>query len=331
MKTGHSSGPVALLAALLLAAAPLAAHPPYGIAIDAAGRIHLMDLINRRVLRVSPEGRVTELAALGKLTQIHPHQVAPGPDGGLYVPATYESRIWRVDPEAGVAAWNPGRLQEGIGEDHVVKLAWDPGGRLHLVTCRVREMPDGRIVDRRYGVLVGRPDSWWRTRYVFRRQAPDFRSLYAGGLAAAEDGTLYLAVPHAVLRLSPKDGLEVMAGSEEKGFADGEGEAARFASPWGLCLMSDGRLVVVDHGNRRLRVLDTTGRVSTLAGSGERGGRDGPAAEARFDQPYAAAGAPDGSLVVAEQADLGEERGHGHRLRRVKDGQVSTIAVIPGR
>ena len=62
--------------------------------------------------------------------------------------------------------------------------------------------------------------------------------------------------------------VTVVAGQERRGFADGPALEARFDSPWGMVKMSDGAIIIADHGHHRLRKLQN-GVVTTLAG-GER-------------------------------------------------------------
>ncbi len=61
-------------------------------------------------------------------------------------------------------------------------------------------------------------------------------------------------------------------------------------------------------------------RIDTVAGDGIRGTRDGPAAEARFSDPWGLAIAPDGSVFIADAGDANRIR-----IRR-PDGSVHTLA-----
>ncbi len=81
--------------------------------------------------------------------------------------------------------------------------------------------------------------------------------------------------------------MTVVAGSAEKGFADGIGSSARFAMPCGVVCTSDGsKIIVADNGNHRLRLIDAaTNRVSTLAGDGQPRRSDGKALAASIALP----------------------------------------------
>src|SRR5437764_4342851 len=62
---------------------------------------------------------------------------------------------------------------------------------------------------------------------------------------------------------------------------------------------------------------DTT---TTIAG-GEAGFADGPAAQSKFNAPCGVCAGPDGAVYVADTGN--------HAIRRIKDGQVSTLAGGP--
>lgn len=108
---------------------------------------------------------------------------------------------------------------------------------------------------------------------------------------ACTDGSYLYAVDgelHNIRRISLKTAaVTTLAGSAtgEAGYLDGLGTAARFNKPTGVC--TDGNsLYVADQGNRRIRKVDlSTGRVSTLAGSGDSGNANGLGTAASFKLP----------------------------------------------
>lgn len=113
------------------------------------------------------------------------------------------------------------------------------------------------------------------------------------------------------------EGFSTFAGGTA-GFADGKGSAARFRTPNGLDVDTAGNVFVADTGNHRIRKIAPDGTVTTLAG-GERGFKDGKAAEAQFDSPYGLAVKRDGTVYVADTKN--------HRIRAIAtDGTVSTVA-----
>lgn len=92
-------------------------------------------------------------------------------------------------------------------------------------------------------------------------------------------------------------------------------------TPFGLDFLPDGSLVVADFGGHRVCRVARDGKVSVLAGSGAKGHRDGPAAKALFHAPHAVAALPNGDVLVADTLN--------HCIRRIADGEVSTVAGTP--
>ncbi|MEO8573745.1 MAG: hypothetical protein ABI481_07230, partial [Pyrinomonadaceae bacterium] len=107
------------------------------------------------------------------------------------------------------------------------------------------------------------------------------------GIAVSEkDGSIYVADTYNDrIRLIRDGRVSTLAGSS-RGFADGAASNAQFDTPLGLALWQD-KLLVADSGNARIRVVEPTGEVWTLAGSDNGGLRDGPLAQAAFAMPTA--------------------------------------------
>jgi sugar lactone lactonase YvrE len=145
------------------------------------------------------------------------------------------------------------------------------------------------------------------------------------GLAIAGDGTIYIADAgdaDRIRRISP-DGRVVTVAGGGHGFVDGVGEAARFSTPSGLAIDASGTLFVADTGNNAIRRVTPDGRVSTHAGDGVAGDRDGPAHYARFNGPIGVAVDGAGRVIVADT--------YNDRIRAIdRDGTVSTLAGSTG-
>lgn len=137
------------------------------------------------------------------------------------------------------------------------------------------------------------------------------------GVAAGTDGRIYVADAGAnQIRVIADGQVKAFAGVGERGFGDGHAAQARFAGPSSLAQGQDGTLYVADQGNHRIRAIKD-GVVTTLSG-GDAGFADGPVAAARFSQPTGVLVDTDGSLLVV---DFGN-----HRIRRIADGAVTTVA-----
>jgi DNA-binding beta-propeller fold protein YncE len=144
------------------------------------------------------------------------------------------------------------------------------------------------------------------------------------GIVFDARGTLYVSDAGANNRIRvvrPDGTVATLAGGVE-GFQDGQGAAARFATPSGLAIDAAGNLYVADTGNHAIRKVTPDGRVTTLAGDGQPGFRDGPGAQARFDGPMGVAVDPAGRVIVADA--------YNDRIRAIApDGSVTTLAGGP--
>ena len=85
---------------------------------------------------------------------------------------------------------------------------------------------------------------------------------------------------------------------------------------------SKGALYVVDRGAHQIYKVSLTGKPTLLAGSGEKGGADGPALEASFCYPNDLIASPDGKvLYVNDVAD------HSSQGRKLGPTRVRTITL----
>jgi sugar lactone lactonase YvrE len=133
-----------------------------------------------------------------------------------------------------------------------------------------------------------------------------------------------LATPDSLGGTTPpgdQPGVYTLVG-ERTAFADGPLAQARFQLPEDIQPDGKGNLLVADRWNHRIRRISADGMVSTVAGTGVPGYKDGPAAEAQFDNPMGVAAAADGTIYVADTFN--------ERIRKIApDGTVSTVAGAP--
>jgi hypothetical protein len=139
-----------------------------------------------------------------------------------------------------------------------------------------------------------------------------------------EDDALVFSIGSGPDWVSVEEGLipdvSVFAGSGSPGFTDGDAATAAFKTPTDLAVGSDGKIYVADSENHRIRVIDTDGTVSTLAGTGVQGGADGLVDEAQFHRPERIALDGDDNVYVLD----GSSR---NRLRKIAGGQVTTLTL----
>ncbi|WP_201092970.1 PKD domain-containing protein [Thiocystis minor] len=107
--------------------------------------------------------------------------------------------------------------------------------------------------------------------------------------------------------------ITTIAGTGAAGFGGDGGPAklARLNNPSGMWVTPDGSLLIADQGNHRIRRINPSGIISTIAGTGTAGfsGDGGLAIQAQLNAPEGVKMSPDGSIVIADT--------YNHRIRRV--------------
>jgi sugar lactone lactonase YvrE len=132
---------------------------------------------------------------------------------------------------------------------------------------------------------------------------------------------------HRIRRLDLVSGtVTTVAGTGQGGFGGdgGPATAALLNDPKGVLAGPRGEVYIADSANDRVRVIDPSGIISTLAGSGTAGfsGDGGPAPAAQLHAPRALAVDPAGNLYVADD--------NNDRVRRIDPGGLITTVAGNG-
>ncbi|MBD1393452.1 NHL domain-containing protein [Mucilaginibacter glaciei] len=117
--------------------------------------------------------------------------------------------------------------------------------------------------------------------------------------------------------------VTTFAGSGAAGSVDALSRAASFNNPLDVKFDAAGNLFVADAGNNLIRKITPAGLVSTFAGDGTAGYRDGNGTAARLNHPTALVFDPAGIMFVVDQGN--------QLIRRITPtGDVSVYAGVPG-
>ncbi len=329
---GRTRGPARAIGAIVLALIALAAIGPAG-----AAAIELRGLAGTGALGWTGDGGPATAATLAS-----PSAAATQGDGGLLVADTGNHRIRRIAPDGTITTVvGNGPCCGTLGGDAGDGLqATDPAVRLNGPRG-VAALPDGGIViadtanhvvravtpDGKIGRLAGTGNqglgSDGQPALAVSLNAPR-------GVAVAADGAILVADTgnHRVLRIDPVTTVATRVAGiafPTVGGYSGDGGAAIVAqldTPSALAPRPDGGFLIADSGNDRIREVDATGTIRTVAGAGPIGlplGDGGPATQATLAGPEGVALAADGTMLIADTAHA--------RVRAVTPGGViSTLA-----
>ncbi|MFC3803718.1 cadherin-like beta sandwich domain-containing protein [Cohnella sp. GCM10012308] len=149
------------------------------------------------------------------------------------------------------------------------------------------------------------------------------------GIAVDSDDNLYISdsLNNRIRKVNASGYISTVAG----GGIEGDGALATLAYlsyPTQLSVDADGNLYITDADESRIRQVDTSGFITTVAGTGAAGysGDGGDATSAKLNQPYGTAVDGNGYLYIAD--------GGNHRIRRVgppsHEANLSDLALSGG-
>ena len=309
-------------------------YAPNDVTVDAAGNIFIADTGNRHIRNVDPSGIITVIAGIGEegytgdggpaidARLAYPAGVTVDAAGNLFFSEYFDHSIRRVDP-SGTITTIAGTGEEGFAGDggpaveaqlsSPVGVAVDAAGNLFIADSgnrRIRRVdPSGNIstFPRGYSsdgvTLSGSP----------------------AGLAVDAAGNLFIADTSNsnIYRVDPSGRITIIAGIGRWGFSGDGGPAAQahLSTPSDVAVDAAGNLYLADEGNHRIRRVDSSGIITTIAGTGVRGfaGDGGPAVAAQLDHPRGVAVDATGNLYIADHDN--------HRIRKVDpSGTITTVA-----
>jgi len=140
-----------------------------------------------------------------------------------------------------------------------------------------------------------------------------------GGQSLDSFGNLYVSDFYnaAIRKINSTGYVSTYLGNGVWGWKDGQGAAAQFSQPSGIVFDSTGIMLIVDNGNGIVRQVNSSGYISTYAGTPGVGGcDDGPINSALFYSPADITKDSSGNIYIR---DL-------HSIRKIStSGIVSTV------
>ena len=123
----------------------------------------------------------------------------------------------------------------------------------------------------------------------------------------------------AVRQIDTNRLVTTLAGNGIAGFVNGSGATTSFRYPVGVAVDQPGNVYVADNQNNAIRKISSNGVVTTLAGNGTGGFKNGLGTNAMFNSPQGVAVDTQGNVYVADY--------YNHAIRKITtDCVVTTIA-----
>jgi len=260
---------------------------PTCLAMDLAGNIYINDQRNNRVRKVDPSGTITTVAGKSSAGFFG--------DGG---PATDA----KLD-----ANW--GMTVDGAGNIYICDQS----------NNRIRMVNTSGIINTIAGTGTAGYSGDGGPATAAKINAPM-------GIAVDHSGNIYFSDSYnfCVRKIDPSGVISIYAGIPGSAGYSGDGgmaTSARLKFIWGIALDNAGNLYLCDGPNDRVRMVDPSGKINTIAGTGVAGYDldNVPATDAKLNKPLGVFIAPDGKIYISDCDN--------NRVRKIDNsGIITTIA-----
>ena len=141
------------------------------------------------------------------------------------------------------------------------------------------------------------------------------------GICIDPEGNLYLADSqnHCIRKVTTEGVVSTYAGTGQVGYLDGNASEAKFNQPINMCFDEEGNIYLSDFINQRIRKISSDMQVTTIAGTGVAGYKEGSAMKAQFNYPRGICLDDTGNIYIGDSWN--------HRIRKIStQGIVSTWA-----
>jgi hypothetical protein len=317
-----------------------------GVKVDASGNVYIADQACATVTKITAStGVITTIAGNGtngysgdggaatsaKLN--NPSDVAIDSAGNIYIADYSNNRVRKVNTSgvistyAGTGGWGyagDGGQATSAELANPSGLALDSSGNLYIADFenkRIRKVATGGIITTVAGNGTGGDTGDGGAATSAEINGVEF-------LAADAAGDLWLAdyYDHVVRKVTASSGIiSKVAGTAYAPGYSGDGGAATSAQlnvPMGVAIDSSGNLYISDQSNYRIRMVNSSGIISTIAGNGTKGysGDGGAATSAELNNTQGLGLDASGNPYIADTGNF--------RIRVVGSGSGGSSPVL---
>lgn len=304
-----------------------ALHSPFGIEIDRAGNMFIVELEGGHVHKVDARGIFTTVAGNGERAYAGDggpaakavfnaiHNLAIDPQGNVFIADTLNHRVRRIDAKTSVITTIAGSGRKGYAGDGgpaldcefhgVYCIAFNPDcTKLYVADLENRRIRSVDMASGRVSTVAGDGRKGVPTDGSDARGSPlvDPRAV-----AADAAGNVYVLERqgHALRIVDQAGKIRTVVGTGQPGGTGDGGDAllATLRGPKHLCLDRDGNVIIADTDNHLIRrYAPKTGKIERVAGTGKKGsaGAGGPPDQVELSSPHGVYVHNDNTLYIAD-------------------------------
>jgi len=306
---------------------------PNGIAIDTSGNIYVSDYFNHRIRKVSPAGVISTFAGTGtpgycgdggpaiSACLYYPVGIAIDVSGNIYFADASNNRIRKINASGIIStvAGNGGTGYSGDGGPAIsAQLHWpsavalDGSGNIYIAdysSNRIRKVSPAGIITTFAGNGIAGYSGDGGIATAAELNLPYGVTFHSGDIYIAEYGN------NIIRKVSPSNIISTFAGSGVSGYSGdgGPATAAEFNLSQGIIFDQIGNSYIIDVNNQRVRKINSSGIINTVAGNGIAGysGDGGLATLAELNAPAA--------LAIDSKGDIFFPEYLNHVIRKMKN------------
>jgi sugar lactone lactonase YvrE len=323
---------------------------PLGLAVDKNGNLYLADVANNRIRKVDSNGIITTFAGNGSVglsgdggpaasaslalidqnIGLGSPYLATDTEGNLFITDSFNYRIRKVDTQ-GVIKTFAGSTSGFSGDggpainaqfSFLTGITVDGTGNIFISdggNGRIRKVDTNGNISTIAGIGLSSFLGDGGPAVNAALNSPS-------GLAIDSNGNLLIAdaTNERIRRVDSRGIINTVAGNGTQGFGGDGGPAidAALFSPGDVAADSLGNFFIADGHNDRIRKVDGSDTITTVAGTGlpNFSGDGGPAIKALLDQPAGVAADSAGNVFISDT--------NNYRLRKIdSSGNISTLVA----
>jgi sugar lactone lactonase YvrE len=308
-------------------------YQPGGLAADKSGNIYIADISNNRIRRVSPTGIITTIAGTGvpdytgdgglatAATLNAPSGIAIDDSGNIFIADSYNNCIRKVNTlglittivGTGFDAGTSWGAYSGDGGPATAADLWfplrvaiDAGENIYVVDVRnnrIRRVDSAGIIN----TIIGDGTSGF---YGDGGPATLAKISQPVGIAIDTIGNIYFSDEgnNRIRKVTADGVINTIAGNGTAGFS-GDGTtatSAEFNVPNEVAIDGAGNIYISDTHNERIRKIEISGIINTIAGDGTGGyaGDGGPATASELYWPSGLAFDSYGDMYISDFSNI---------------------------